>query len=90
MKMLTETAHMPFSGNLSIVLKRDWLQNSPEVQRIIKKHHAFTDQIQDATQEVYKAMAELYQKHPEFRKQLDPFHPKLAEFMSKGDDYFCR
>jgi len=58
--------------------------NSPEVQRIIKKHHAFTDQIQDATQEVYKAMADLYQKHPEFRKQLDPFHPKLAEFMSKG------
>lgn len=54
-----------------------------EVQRIIKKHHAFTDQIQNATQEVYKAMAQLYREHPEFRKQLDPFHPKLAEFMSE-------
>jgi hypothetical protein len=29
-------------------------------------------------------MAQLYREHPEFRKQLDPFHPKLAEFMSEG------
>ncbi len=29
-------------------------------------------------------MAQLYREHPEFRKQLDPFHSKLAEFMSEG------
>ena len=79
----TETAHAIFR-ELVHCIEKGLAPNSPEVQRIIKKHHAFTNQIQDATQEVYKAMAELYQKHPEFRKQLDPFHPKLAEFMSKG------
>ena len=57
---------------------------SSEAQSIIQKHHAFTDEIQSATGEVYKAMAKLYREHPEFRKQLDPFHPKLAEFMSEG------
>lgn len=60
------------------------IPNSSEVQSIIKKHHAFTNQIQDATQEVYKAMAQLYKEHPEFRKQLDPFHLKLADFISEG------
>lgn len=79
----TKTAHGIFR-ELIYCIEKGLAPNSPEVQCIIKKHHAFTDQIQDATQEVYKAMAELYQKHPEFRKQLDPFHPKLAEFMSKG------
>ncbi len=79
----TETAHGIFK-ELVHCIEKGLTPNSHEVQRIIKKHHAFIDQIQDATQEVYKAMAELYQKHPEFRKQLDPFHPKLAEFMSKG------
>jgi len=79
----TETAHAIFR-ELVHCIEKGLAPSSPEVQRIIKKHHAFTDQIQDATQEVYKAMAELYQKHPEFRKQLDPFHSKLAEFMSKG------
>lgn len=57
---------------------------SDEVQRIIKKHHTFTEQLQNATQEVYIAMAQLYQEHPEFRKQLDPFHPQLAEFMAQA------
>ncbi len=55
---------------------------SDEVQRIVKKHHTFTEQHQNATQEVYIAMAQLYHEHPEFRKQLDPFHPQLAEFMA--------
>ena len=57
---------------------------SDEVQRIIKKHHTFTEQLQNATQEAYIAMAQLYQEHPEFRKQLDPFHPQLAEFMAQA------
>lgn len=80
---VSETAHCIFR-ELAQCIEKGLAPNSPEVQHIIKKHHAFLDQIQDATQEVYKAMAELYQKHPEFRKQIDPFHPELAEFMSKA------
>ena len=62
---------------------------SVEVQRIIKKHHAFVEEHQKATIEVYKAMSELYQDHPEFRKQLDPFHPDLATFMAKAMRVFA-
>lgn len=80
---VTETAHAIFR-DLVHCIEQGLASNSSEVQRIIKKHHAFTNQIQEATQEVYRAMAELYRKHPDFRKQLDPFHPKLAEFMSEG------
>jgi hypothetical protein len=43
---------------------------SDEVQRLIKKHHAFAEQTHTATKEVYMALAKLYQEHPEFRKQL--------------------
>lgn len=42
------------------------------------------EQIHHATQEVYKSLAQLYREHPEYRKQLDPFHPQLAEFMAQA------
>lgn len=79
----TETAHAIFR-ELIHSIEKGLAPDSTEAQSIIQKHHTFTNQIQDASLEVYKAMAALYQKHPEFRKQLDPFHPKLAEFISKG------
>ncbi len=60
-----------------------------EVQMIIKKHHSLADEIHDANKEVYKALAELYRDHPEFRKQLDPFHPKLAEYMAEAMEIFA-
>jgi hypothetical protein len=31
---------------------------------------------------VYKALAQLYRDHPEFRKQLEPFHSQLPTFMA--------
>ncbi len=62
---------------------------SAEIQRIIKKHHTATEQLQNATQAVYIAMAQLYQEYPEFRKQLDPFHPQLAEFMAQAMRIFA-
>jgi DNA-binding transcriptional MerR regulator len=30
-----------------------------------------------------------YAEHPQFRKQLDPFHPKLAEFMADAMRVFA-
>lgn len=60
-----------------------------EVQKIIKKHHAFMELINNTTKEVYKAMAELYEEHPAFRKQLDILHPKLASFMAEGMRLFA-
>jgi DNA-binding transcriptional MerR regulator len=60
-----------------------------EVQKIIKKHYAFVEQTHAATQKVYKAMAQLYTEHADFRKQLDPFHLKLATFMADGMKVFA-
>ena len=62
---------------------------SDEVQRILKKHHAFTEQFHTASKSVYKALAQLYYEHPEYRKQLDPVHPQLAEYMAKGMNVFA-
>jgi MerR family transcriptional regulator, thiopeptide resistance regulator len=71
-------------GKIADCLESGLEPTSPQVQALIKKHHAFVEQFQTATKEVYKALAKLYYEHPEFRKQLDPIHPDLAEFMSKA------
>jgi DNA-binding transcriptional MerR regulator len=60
-----------------------------QVQKIIQKHHVLIEKFHHATQEVYKAMAQLYAEHPEIRKQLDPFHPKLAAFMAEAMKVFA-
>lgn len=63
--------------------------SAAEVQKIIQRHHKLIEQFHDVTQEVYKAMAQLYAEHPEMRKQLDPFHPKLATFMAEAMKVFA-
>ncbi len=85
---ITQTTHAIFK-ELVCCIEKGLYPSSDEVQRIIKKHHAFAEQIHDATQEVYKALAQLYREHPEFRKQLDPFHPDLAAFMAEGMKVFA-
>ena len=87
-KNMTKTTHVIFK-DLVHCIEKGVAPTSDEVQRIIKKHHTYTEQLQNATQEVYIAMAQLYQEHPEYRKQLDPFHPQLAEFMAQGMRIFA-
>lgn len=82
-KSIAQKAHGIFRELVSC-MERGLSSTSDEVQRIIKKHHALTDEIKKASKEVYKALAQLYHEHPTFRKQLDPFHPKLAQFMSQA------
>jgi hypothetical protein len=60
-----------------------------EVQKIIKRHHAFMGKTHNTTKEVYQAFAQLYAEHPEFRKQLDSFHPGLAVFMAEAMKVFA-
>ncbi len=63
--------------------------SSAEVQRIMKKHHASAERFHNATAEVYAALAELYEAHPAFRKQLDLIHPKLAKFLAQAMKIFA-
>jgi DNA-binding transcriptional MerR regulator len=85
---IVKTAHAIFK-ELVQCIEKGLEPTSAEVQRIIEKHHAFAEQVHNATQEVYKALAQLYEEHPEFRKQFDPFHPTLAAFMAKAMKTFA-
>lgn len=85
---ITQTAHALFK-ELVRCIEKGLDPTSGEVQKIIEKHHAFLSQTHSATKEVYQAMAQLYEEHPEFRKQLDPFHPNLANFMAEAMRVFA-
>jgi len=85
---ITKTVHTIFK-ELVHCIEKGLNPASDEVQQIIKKHHTSADQIHDANREVYKAFAQLYLEHPEYRKQLDPFHPELAAFMAEAMRVFA-
>ena len=85
---ITKTAHAIFK-ELAHCIKKGLDPAADAVQKIIQKHHAFAEQTHSATKDVYKAMAQLYAEHPEFRKQLDPFHPNLATFMAEAMRVFA-
>jgi DNA-binding transcriptional MerR regulator len=85
---ITKTAHA-FFKELAHCIEKRLDPATDEVQKIIKNHHAFIEQTHFATKEVYKAMAELYEGHPEFRKQLAPFHPDLPSFMAEAMKVFA-
>lgn len=85
---ITKTAHALFK-DLVHCIEKGLDPATDKVQKIIKKHYALVEQTHAATQEVYKAMARLYAEHPDFRKQLDPFHHELATFMADGMKVFA-
>lgn len=85
---ITKTIHALFK-ELVQCIEKGLDPAADEVQKIIKRHHAFAEQTHFATKEVYKAMALVYAEHPEFRKQLDPFHSNLAIFMAEAMRIFA-
>lgn len=74
---------------LTSCIEKERDPTSNEVQKMIQKHHTLVEKFHHATQEVYRAMAQLYAEHPEIRKQLDPFHPDLATFMAEAMRVFA-
>lgn len=87
-KNINKKAH-PIFRELVSCIKKGLDPTSSEVQNIIKKHHTLVEQVSTGTKEVYEALARLYREHPEYRKQLDPLHPQLAEFMQKAMTIFA-
>jgi DNA-binding transcriptional MerR regulator len=85
---IAKTAHALFE-ELAHCIKKGLDPTDDEVQKIIKKHHVFIGKTHNATKEVYQSFAKLYGEHPEFQKQLDPFHPKLADFMADAIKVFA-
>lgn len=58
--------------------------STKEVQLLVKEHYSFTQEFHVAEKKVYIALSQLYKEHPEFKKQLDFFHPKLAKFLAEA------
>lgn len=71
-------------GKIADCLEKGLSISSKDVQRLIKKHCEFSGKFHGTSKEVYRALAKLYSEHPEYRKQLDPIHPDLANFMAKA------
>ncbi|MBI3236768.1 MAG: MerR family transcriptional regulator [Chlamydiales bacterium] len=69
---------------IAVSIEKRLEPSSDVVQSQVFQHHRLANQIQDATQEVYRAMSQLYREHPEFRGQLDAFHSQLADFLSQA------
>jgi MerR family transcriptional regulator, thiopeptide resistance regulator len=71
-------------GKVTNCVERGLLPASEQVQLLVKQHHAMIGQFNNTTKEMYIALADLYERHPEFRKQLDHIHPELAVFFAKA------
>lgn len=85
---ITMTAHALFE-ELVCCIEKGMDAGNDVVQKIIEKHHTFMKKTHDVTKEVYQAYAQLYTKHPEFKKQLETFHPGLAAFMAEAMNIFA-
>lgn len=57
---------------------------SIKTQDAIKKHCALASKFHSMTREVYLALAELYYGKKEYRDQLDAFHPKLYDYITRA------
>ncbi len=85
---ITKFAHAIFKDLVGCI-EKGLDPSSVQVQKIIKKHYEFAGQIHDTSKDMYRALAQLYEEHPEFRKQMEPFHPELAEFMATAMRIFA-
>jgi len=61
----------------------------PEVQKLIKRHHAWIENFYEAPRELYAGLGLLYTQNPEFREYYDKYHSGLADFIKTAIDYFC-
>ena len=79
------------NGFLRDVTKLLQAGNKPEskaVQAVLKGHYEHAKEFHDMSPTVYTAMAKLYRSHPQYRKQLDPHHDGLAEFMAQAMEIY--
>jgi DNA-binding transcriptional MerR regulator len=84
-----EKTYKEIYEKISECLESKLKPSSVKVQRLIRKHYEFTERFHACTKEVYKALAQLYHGKDQYKKQLNHFHPKLAEFMATAMDEFA-
>lgn len=59
----------------------DAAPDSPEMQALIARHHAWIENFYPASAEVYRGLGRGYAEHPEFRAFYEKYRPGMADFM---------
>lgn len=62
---------------------------APDVQDLIKKHHAWIENFYVCPPEMYKGLGQLYIENPEFTAFYEKVSPGLATFMCDAMGYFA-
>ena len=63
--------------------------SAPEVQALIKDHHAWIENFYTCPAELYKGLGQLYVENPEFTAFYEKVNPGLAAFMCEAMGYFA-
>ncbi|MCF7826245.1 MAG: MerR family transcriptional regulator [Candidatus Marinimicrobia bacterium] len=62
---------------------------SPEIQELIKQHHAWIENFYNCPADMYKGLGQLYVENPEFTAYYEKIKPGLAAFMCQAMGYFA-
>jgi len=62
---------------------------SPEVQALIKEHHAWIENFYTCPAEMYKGLGQLYVENPEFTAFYEKFKPGLTAFICEAMGYYA-
>ena len=62
---------------------------SPEVQKLVKRHHAWIENFWAPNAESYKGLGKMYTENPEFREFYDKYKTGLADFMCEAMEYYA-
>src|SRR5207237_845273 len=63
-------------------INRGLKPSAAEVQLLVKRHLGVVDRFWTPNRQSYIGLGKMYCEHPDFRKQYDKYHPKLAEFLA--------
>ena len=75
--------------NIEMAELMDLPPESPEVQKLVKRHHAWIENFWTSTAETYKGLGRGYVENPEFRDFYDKYKPGLAVFLCKAMECFA-
>jgi MerR family transcriptional regulator, thiopeptide resistance regulator len=62
---------------------------SPEVQKLVKRHHAWILNFWTPDKISYKGLGRGYVENPEFREFYDKYKPGLAEYLCAAMEYYA-
>lgn len=74
---------------LVAAIKARLLPSSAEVQKLIRRHHAWVKHFWTPTKETYIGLGQLYLDHPDFRGFYKAYHPELVEYLVEAMKIFA-